>query len=77
MDGSKSVPKDLITIITKVMANKIYGSVEIFFHAGKITQITERTINKLTESDNDNPKATKNPKSYQPSTDNPTSRQAA
>lgn len=50
MNSQKSVPEDLITIITKVMDNKIYGSVEIFFQAGKITQITERTINKLSET---------------------------
>ncbi len=38
---------DLLKIITKSVENKIYGSVEIYFEEGKITQVTQRIINKM------------------------------
>lgn len=40
--------QELIKILSKASESKIYGSVEVFFEAGQITQITQRIINKLT-----------------------------
>ena len=34
------------------MENNIYGSVEIFFEKGKVTQITQRIIKKVHPDDN-------------------------
>ena len=41
---------DLIKILNKASDNKIYGSVEIYFEGGTITQITQRIINKIAHS---------------------------
>lgn len=38
---------DLIKILTKSIENKIYGSVEVYFEEGKITQVTQRIISKI------------------------------
>lgn len=43
----KNFSNELIKILTKTVKNKIYGSVEIFFEAGNITQITQRIIRKI------------------------------
>ena len=47
MDSNENFIKDLLLIFKKAVDNKTYGSIEIFFEAGKITQITERVINKI------------------------------
>lgn len=39
--------KHLLKILTEVVRNKIYGSVEIYFEEGRMTQITQRIINKI------------------------------
>lgn len=39
--------RDLIKILIKSMESQIYGSVEIYFEAGQVTQITQRIINKV------------------------------
>lgn len=44
--------KDLIKILTHVVEHNIYGSVEIFFEKGKVTQITQRIIKKVHRDDN-------------------------
>jgi hypothetical protein len=41
---------DLANILVKAMDTKIYGSVEVYFEAGKITQITQRIINKISSN---------------------------
>ena len=43
----KTLYGDLIKILTNVVDNNIYGSVEIFFEKGKVTQITQRIIKKV------------------------------
>lgn len=43
--------KDLVKILTQVVENNIYGSVEIFFEKGKVTQITQRIIKKVHHHD--------------------------
>lgn len=48
----KSLFEDLITILTNVVENNIYGSVEIFFEKGEVTQITQRTIKKVNKPNN-------------------------
>ncbi|MFH0936826.1 MAG: hypothetical protein V1808_00860 [Candidatus Daviesbacteria bacterium] len=47
----KAFFEDLITILTHVVENNIYGSVEIFFEKGEVTQITQRTIKKVHHPD--------------------------
>lgn len=47
MDKSKYFSAHLIKIFKKAVDNKIYGSVEVYFESGRITQITQRIINKL------------------------------
>lgn len=37
----------LLKILSKAMSKKMYGSVEFYFEKGKITQITQRIINKV------------------------------
>lgn len=46
-NGDLQFSKDLIKILIKAAENKTYGSVEVYFEAGKITQITQRIINKV------------------------------
>ena len=49
----KTLYGDIIKILAKVVENNIYGSVEIFFEKGKVTQITQRIIKKV-HHDNSN-----------------------
>lgn len=44
---NKNISQDLVRILGKAVENKMYGSVEIFFEAGSVTQITQRIINKI------------------------------
>ncbi len=39
--------KYLSDILAKALDNKVYGSVEIYYQAGKIIQVTERIIKKI------------------------------
>lgn len=39
--------EELVNTLNKAIQNKIYGSVEIYFEAGSITQITQRIIKKV------------------------------
>ncbi|OGY23965.1 MAG: hypothetical protein A2Y57_00635 [Candidatus Woykebacteria bacterium RBG_13_40_7b] len=41
-----SISKELLDQIKDAISNKDYGSVEIYIEAGKVVQITERTIKK-------------------------------
>jgi hypothetical protein len=43
---------ELIEILSKAVNNKIYGSVEIYFENGSITQVTQRIIKKMRKGDN-------------------------
>ncbi len=43
----KTNQKHLLRILTDAVKNKIYGSVEIYFEEGRMTQITQRVINKI------------------------------
>lgn len=45
---------DLVKILIKAIESKIYGSVEVYFEAGKITQITQRIINKVSSKPKNN-----------------------
>lgn len=49
-NGKKEFSDDLVNILNKAIKDKIYGSVEIYFEAGIITQITQRTIKKVAHS---------------------------
>lgn len=46
----KRFSSDIIKIFSKAAEEKIYGSVEVYFEAGNITQITQRIINKVYHS---------------------------
>ncbi|MBI2020745.1 hypothetical protein HYS94_05050 [Candidatus Daviesbacteria bacterium] len=50
----KTLYRDLIKILTHVVDNNIYGSVEIFFEKGRVTQITQRIIKKVQQPDSAN-----------------------
>ena len=43
----KDFSKDLLKIISQAVEKKIYGSIEVYFEAGNVTQITQRIINKI------------------------------
>lgn len=47
MDNIDNVKKELAKILSQIVKNQIYGSVEIYFEGGHITQITQRIINKI------------------------------
>ena len=49
-NGKKEFSDDLANILNKAVKDKIYGSVEIYFEAGTITQITQRTIKKVSHT---------------------------
>jgi hypothetical protein len=47
MVKKNELPKTFYEIISKAITKKSYGSIEIYLEAGKVTQITERVINKI------------------------------
>lgn len=49
MANNKNFSQDLLSTLSKAVEDRIYGSVEVYFEDGKITQITQRTIKKLTQ----------------------------
>ena len=56
MDGKKQFPKELLKIIAKAVETQIYGSIEFHFQEGKVTQVTQRIINKVHHKKEDNEK---------------------
>lgn len=42
-----NLPKNFFNILSKAVEERIYGSIEIYFEEGKVTQITQRIINKV------------------------------
>lgn len=46
-NGENKFSKQFLKIISKSVERRIYGSVEIYFEDGQITQITQRIINKI------------------------------
>lgn len=50
MNNQKNVSNKLLKLLDKLMQNKIYGSIEVYFEAGEITQVTQRIINKISRS---------------------------
>lgn len=47
MSDNKNLSLNLQKFIAKAMEKKIYGSIEIYFEEGRVTQITQRIINKI------------------------------
>lgn len=47
MDNSSELSKQILKIVTQAVAKKIYGSIEVYFEAGRVTQVTQRIINKV------------------------------
>jgi hypothetical protein len=50
-DSTKGVLDELVSILEKIRDNKVYGSVELFFEEGEITQITQRIIRKVKKTE--------------------------
>ncbi len=50
---NENTQKNLLKILTKAAENRIYGSVEIYFEEGRMTQITQRIINKIAKKSKD------------------------
>lgn len=46
--SSNTIPEHLLEDIKEAITTKDFGSVEIYIEAGRIVQITERTIKKTT-----------------------------
>lgn len=46
MDSSK-FSKEFVKIFSQASQNKLYGSIEVYFEAGRVTQVTQRIINKI------------------------------
>lgn len=44
--------KQFLKIFANAVSKKIYGSVEIYFEEGRVTQITQRIINKIQSNNN-------------------------
>lgn len=61
MDESINLSQQLNKLLAKIMDNKIYGSLEIYFENGKITQITQRIINKINSQKKDPSEKQENP----------------
>lgn len=51
MNNSKKISEDLVAIINNAVGSRIYGSVEIYFEDGKVTQVTQRIIRKISHKD--------------------------
>lgn len=43
----KNFTNYIAKIFSKAINNKIYGSIEIYFEEGRVTQVTQRIINKI------------------------------
>lgn len=54
MDTNKPFSSDLIKLITKWVENKLYGSIEIYFEKGRVTQFTQRIIKKMNNVSSNN-----------------------
>lgn len=48
--STQKITPQLVAQIVEAIRNKAYGSVEIYIENYSVTQITERTINKLKKS---------------------------
>lgn len=64
--NKKNFAQELFKYIQKAVDGKIYGSIEIYFEEGNITQITQRIINKVTASSKQKAKAKKDLKQVSP-----------
>ena len=47
MENYTELARQLLKIVSEAVTKKIYGSIEVYFEAGKVTQITHRIINKI------------------------------
>lgn len=55
MSNKTIISQELAQILTKSIENKMFGSVEIYFESGEITQITQRIIKKVDRKKDKNP----------------------
>ena len=51
MMNSNNLTDQFLSLLKRISEKKVYGSVEIFFEEGKVTQITQRVIKKINRKD--------------------------
>lgn len=59
MNGQKNISEKVLKLLNKIRQNKIYGSVEVYFEGGEITQVTQRIISKINKTSKVNPEKNK------------------
>ena len=51
MDNVSEFTRQFMKIVSQAFAKKMYGSIEVYFEAGRVTQVTQRIINKIHRKD--------------------------
>ena len=49
MNNQDDIKKQVLDLLKRISEKRVYGSVEIFFEDGKITQVTQRIIKKISK----------------------------
>ena len=52
MDSKNNPATELLSILSKAIDAKVYGSVEVYLEDGQITQISQRIIKKIKKTEN-------------------------
>lgn len=47
MDNVSEFTRQFMKIVSQAFSKKMYGSIEVYFEGGKVTQVTQRIINKI------------------------------
>lgn len=47
MSDTTSTSQNIVKMLDKIKQNRVYGSLEIYFEDGQVTQVTQRIINKF------------------------------
>lgn len=51
MENLNEFTRQFMKIVSQAFSKKMYGSIEVYFEAGKVTQVTQRIINKIHKKD--------------------------
>lgn len=49
--NNNNLTDQFLNLLKRISEKKVYGSIEIFFEEGKVTQITQRVIKKINRKD--------------------------
>jgi hypothetical protein len=60
---NSDLSEQFLTLLKRISEKKIYGSVEIYFEEGKVTQITQRIIKKIHSKKDSSPISHRNDES--------------